>query len=165
MLFAFYLSNTHVMYIFILVRTLFPLITILRPPLFEMSLNRSLVVFPRSCLRTRAHTHTQVEGNLRHLPRLTAAMRLVDALLSSKHAYVAPYVHALMPPILTCIVGRRLCADPAPENPGALRCVAPWRGAVGLMDEARKGAEEGGVGWGWVGGGQSKAKPPNPKPQ
>ena len=40
------------------------------------------------------------------LPRLTALIVATEALLKNPHLYAEHYLHHLMPPILTCIVGR-----------------------------------------------------------
>ena len=66
---------------------------------------------------------SEVNASLRCLPRLTAAMRLLGAMLRSLSLVVEPYLHQLMPAVLTCLVGKRLCAS-ALENHWALRQTA-----------------------------------------
>lgn len=58
----------------------------------------------------------QVNSNLRDLLQLRAAMRLAHAMLSSPHMQIEPYLHQLMPPILTCLVGRHLCRLPTEDH-------------------------------------------------
>lgn len=56
----------------------------------------------------------------RDLPVLFALMRLVSALLDNEALVMERYMHQLLGPVLTCIVGKRLCANPR-ENHWALR--------------------------------------------
>ena len=63
----------------------------------------------------------EVAQNLRDLPRLTRVVALADALLDTRTLFVQPYLHQLLPALLTCVVGRQLCADPAAEDHWALR--------------------------------------------
>ncbi|KAL6057925.1 histone H4-like TAF Taf6, SAGA complex subunit [Balamuthia mandrillaris] len=62
----------------------------------------------------------EVTRNLRNLALLKALMRMVRGLLDSPHLHIEPYLHQLMPPVLTCLVGRRLCENPT-EDHWALR--------------------------------------------
>eukprot|EP00658_Telonema_sp_P-2_P063294 TRINITY_DN5201_c0_g2_i2.p1 TRINITY_DN5201_c0_g2~~TRINITY_DN5201_c0_g2_i2.p1 ORF type:complete len:200 (+),score=35.91 TRINITY_DN5201_c0_g2_i2:198-797(+) len=44
-------------------------------------------------------------------------MQLVHAILSnSEQLHVEPYLHQMMPPILTCLVGKSLCQTPAEDH-------------------------------------------------
>lgn len=56
----------------------------------------------------------------RDLPVLFALMRLVSALLDNEALLMERYMHQLLGPVLTCIVGKRLCSNPR-ENHWALR--------------------------------------------
>jgi transcription initiation factor TFIID subunit 6 len=47
-------------------------------------------------------------------------MRFARALLTSPHVDVAPYLHQLLPPIVSCVVSRQLCAR-SDEDHWALR--------------------------------------------
>jgi transcription initiation factor TFIID subunit 6 len=58
----------------------------------------------------------EVSSNLTALPRLHAALRVAEALLSSPHAFLEPYLHQLVPAIMTCVVGRRLCEHPDEDH-------------------------------------------------
>jgi hypothetical protein len=51
-------------------------------------------------------------------------MRFCGGLLGSEHMHLEPYLHQLLPSILTCLVGKTLCADPAVEDHWALRDLA-----------------------------------------
>jgi len=62
----------------------------------------------------------EVTHNLRKLPLLRSLLKMVRALLESPHLHIEPYLHQLMPAILTCLVGRRLCENPM-ENHWKLR--------------------------------------------
>lgn len=54
----------------------------------------------------------EVINNLRRLPLLKVLMQFVRALLSNPYLHIEPYLHQLMPAILTCLVGKRLCENP-----------------------------------------------------
>eukprot|EP01122_Echinamoeba_exundans_P003285 TRINITY_DN1340_c0_g1_i2.p1 TRINITY_DN1340_c0_g1~~TRINITY_DN1340_c0_g1_i2.p1 ORF type:complete len:502 (-),score=73.97 TRINITY_DN1340_c0_g1_i2:300-1805(-) len=51
---------------------------------------------------------------------LIAMMKMVEALLMNSEVHVDHYLHQLIPAILTCLVGKRLCENPA-ENHWELR--------------------------------------------
>ena len=58
----------------------------------------------------------EVSHSLRHLPSLHSALQLAAALLTSKALYIEPYLHQLLPSLLTCLLGRHLCADPSEDH-------------------------------------------------
>lgn len=58
----------------------------------------------------------EVSRNLHNLPLLTALMRMANCILHSPYLHVDPYLHQLMPPILTCIVGKQLCLEPFEDH-------------------------------------------------
>ena len=58
----------------------------------------------------------EVAHNLRNLPALHSALQLSAALLTSKSLYIEPYLHQLLPSLLTCLLGRHLCAEPSEEH-------------------------------------------------
>ena len=62
----------------------------------------------------------KVTHSLRNLELLHALMRTVHSLLANPHIGLEPYIHQLIPAILTCVVGKRLCAAPL-EDHWALR--------------------------------------------
>jgi transcription initiation factor TFIID subunit 6 len=53
-----------------------------------------------------------VPKNLKDPSRLFILIRALSTLLSNEHLLLEPYLHQLMPPVLTCIVGKKLCEDP-----------------------------------------------------
>ena len=53
---------------------------------------------------------------MHNLPLLRSLMQLASCLVSSPHLHIEPYLHQLMPWILTCLVGRRLCANPLEDH-------------------------------------------------
>jgi transcription initiation factor TFIID subunit 6 len=59
-----------------------------------------------------------VRNNTRNLPALTCLMQLTECLLKSPYLHVDPYLHQLMPSVLTCIVGKFLCAGPSEDHWG-----------------------------------------------
>ncbi|KAJ3158730.1 hypothetical protein HDU86_002695 [Geranomyces michiganensis] len=63
----------------------------------------------------------QVSQNVRKLHITHAMMRLTRALLDNSNLFVEPYLHQLIPNILTCIVAKRLCDDPTTQDHWALR--------------------------------------------
>lgn len=50
----------------------------------------------------------KVTHNLRDLFVLRQMMELVKALLENKNLHMSPYIAAIIPPVLTCLVGKRL---------------------------------------------------------
>jgi len=49
-----------------------------------------------------------VAGGLRDMGRLSRLLAATRALLANPHLGLAPYLHQLLPPVLTCLVARRL---------------------------------------------------------
>ncbi|KND01396.1 TATA-binding protein-associated factor TAF6 [Spizellomyces punctatus DAOM BR117] len=66
----------------------------------------------------------QVTQNMRKLDITHSMMRLIRAILHNNNLFVEPYLHQLIPNILTCIVAKRLCADPATDDHWTLRTYA-----------------------------------------
>jgi len=58
----------------------------------------------------------EVTSNLRDLPLLLSLMKMTKILLESPHVDIEPYLHQLMPAILTCLVGKRLCENPSEDH-------------------------------------------------
>lgn len=50
----------------------------------------------------------EVTRNLNNFPLLFALMRLVWSLLQNPHLHIEPYLHQLMPSVMTCLVAKRL---------------------------------------------------------
>ena len=65
-----------------------------------------------------------VAGGTRDLPLLSAAVGLVASVLANRHLHAELYLHQLAPAALTCILNKRLCADPASEDHWRLRDAA-----------------------------------------
>ena len=57
-----------------------------------------------------------VAANLRSLSTLSALLNLATALLTSPHLYVEPYLHQLLPSLLTLVLARRLCSDASEDH-------------------------------------------------
>ena len=57
-----------------------------------------------------------VAANLRSLAILSALLNLATALLTSPHLYVEPYLHQLLPSLLTLVLARRLCGDASEDH-------------------------------------------------
>ncbi|GAB5368476.1 hypothetical protein AAMO2058_001322600 [Amorphochlora amoebiformis] len=62
----------------------------------------------------------EVVHNLRNTRLLLSLMQMADALVHSSHLRIEPYLHQLMPAIMTCILGNHLC-EKTSENHWALR--------------------------------------------
>ena len=73
---------------------------------------------------------TEVNASLRSLPRLTATLRLLSAMLRSLTLVLEPYLHQLMPAVLTCLLGKRLCASPLEDHWALRRHAAALVGAI-----------------------------------
>lgn len=54
--------------------------------------------------------------HLRKLSILTNLMKVVNALLENEHIQIEPYLHQLMPPVMTCLVGKKLCSKPTEDH-------------------------------------------------
>lgn len=54
--------------------------------------------------------------NLKKLQVLTSLMKAVRALLLNEHIHIEPYLHQLMPPVITCIVGKKLSAKQTEDH-------------------------------------------------
>ena len=86
------------------------------------SLGDALIQVANDAVATSLSSHlsalvaSQVNGSLRCLSRLTAAMRLLGAMLRSLSLDIEPYLHQVMPAVLTCLVGKRLCASPLEDH-------------------------------------------------
>nr|GMC74522.1 transcription initiation factor TFIID subunit 6-like [Ipomoea batatas] len=50
----------------------------------------------------------EVSRNLNNFPLLCSLMRLVWSLLQNSHIHIEPYLHQLMPSVMTCLVAKRL---------------------------------------------------------
>jgi transcription initiation factor TFIID subunit 6 len=62
----------------------------------------------------------QVTRGLEDFPLLFSLMRLVQSLLLNPHIHIEPYLHQLMPSVITCLVAKRL-GGRAVENHWELR--------------------------------------------
>jgi len=60
--------------------------------------------------------HDEVVNNRRQLGLLKSIMRLVRTLIQNPHFTLEPYLHQLLPPVLTCLVGKRLCEKPSDDH-------------------------------------------------
>ncbi|KAG0047813.1 hypothetical protein BGZ83_007210 [Gryganskiella cystojenkinii] len=58
----------------------------------------------------------KVTQNTRNLAVLNSMMEMVRALLHNDNLFVEPYLHQLMPTILTCMVGKRLGESPQEDH-------------------------------------------------
>ncbi|KAI4201385.1 MAG: hypothetical protein LQ350_003304 [Teloschistes chrysophthalmus] len=66
----------------------------------------------------------KVTHSLKNLFILAQTMQLTSALLDNKSFYVDPYIASVVPPVLTCLVGRRLGSSPDPLSHLPLRNIA-----------------------------------------
>ncbi len=62
-----------------------------------------------------------IPKNLRAVARLQTLIGLVKALVGNEHIFIEPYLHQIMPSVLSCLLGKRLCEDPAVEDHWSLR--------------------------------------------
>ena len=58
----------------------------------------------------------QIASNLKNLPLLRVMTRVLEGVMVNKHFFIEPYLHQLMPPILSCLVSKRLCQDPNEDH-------------------------------------------------
>lgn len=67
-----------------------------------------------------AFISSSVRSQIHNLPLLLSNMRLFSAILDNKAFPLERYLHQLLPAIITCLVGKRLCSKPN-QNHWALR--------------------------------------------
>lgn len=67
---------------------------------------------------------TEVSANLTNLAYLKTLMQFTDAFFSHPSFRLEPYLNQLMPAIVTCLVGKRLCADYTEDHWGLRDYVA-----------------------------------------
>ena len=58
----------------------------------------------------------EITSNLFDLALLFNLLKMIESLIESKHLNVEPYLHQLLPSIITCIVAKRLCKDPTEDH-------------------------------------------------
>ncbi|ACO64704.1 predicted protein, partial [Micromonas commoda] len=58
----------------------------------------------------------EVATSLRNMPRLKALVGTIEALCSNPEIHVELYLHQLMPTLITCMVAKRLSADPTDDH-------------------------------------------------
>ncbi|CAM0958838.1 unnamed protein product [Alopecurus aequalis] len=77
----------------------------------ELTMSRSNTPIFREALVSLSKDsglHPLVTRSLSDLPVLFALMRVVQSLLRNPHVHIEPYLHQLMPSMITCIVAKRL---------------------------------------------------------
>ncbi|KAG0164232.1 hypothetical protein DFQ28_007295 [Apophysomyces sp. BC1034] len=67
------------------------------------------------------HIHKKVTQNHKNIDILEAMLSMAQSLLNNKHLFVEPYLHQLIPPILSCLVGRTICENPQLQDHWATR--------------------------------------------
>jgi len=58
----------------------------------------------------------EVTENLKKLPLLISLMKMLRGLLSNPYIHAELYLHQLVPAVLTCIVGKKLCSRPTEDH-------------------------------------------------
>ncbi|KAJ3073836.1 hypothetical protein HDU98_000506 [Podochytrium sp. JEL0797] len=58
----------------------------------------------------------KITKHIRNLKILWAMMRMTRALLNNKNLFIEPYLHQLMPNIITCIVSKRISESPLDDH-------------------------------------------------
>ncbi|KAI9499123.1 transcription initiation factor TFIID subunit 6 [Zychaea mexicana] len=67
------------------------------------------------------HIHKKISQNHKDLDILSAMLSMAHSLLNNKHLFVEPYLHQLIPSILTCLVGRTICENPMQQDHWTVR--------------------------------------------
>lgn len=62
-----------------------------------------------------------VPQSLRSLGTLRILVGLLSSLLANEHLFLEPYLHQIMPTLLSCLLGKRLCENPTMEDHWTLR--------------------------------------------
>lgn len=63
----------------------------------------------------------QITHNLSDLDLLTTILEIIYSLLSNKSIFLDPYIHSLMPSILTLLLAKKLGGSPASDDPKEVR--------------------------------------------
>jgi len=58
----------------------------------------------------------QMTESLHKLKVLVRLVRVINALVDSPHYHIEPYLHQLMPPLLTCMLGKKLHENPNEDH-------------------------------------------------
>lgn len=58
----------------------------------------------------------QITHNLSDLDLLTTMLEMIYSLLSNTHVFLDPYIHSLMPSILTLLLAKKLGDNPPPNS-------------------------------------------------
>jgi len=58
----------------------------------------------------------QMSQSLNRLVILERLVRTINSLVDSPHYHIEPYLHQLMPPLLTCMLGKSLCENPNEDH-------------------------------------------------
>lgn len=58
----------------------------------------------------------ETTANIRNLTVLNNLIRMVRALVSNTSLSIEPYLHQIMPPVITCMVAKRLSASPTEDH-------------------------------------------------
>ncbi|KAJ3402998.1 hypothetical protein HDU80_004564 [Chytriomyces hyalinus] len=58
----------------------------------------------------------KITKHVRNLKILWAMMRMTRALLNNKNLFIEPYLHQLMPNVITCIVSKRISESPTDDH-------------------------------------------------
>lgn len=67
------------------------------------------------------HIHKKVAHNHKNLSVMDAMLSMAESLLKNTHLFIEPYLHQLIPPILSCLVGRSICQHPQQEDHWSVR--------------------------------------------
>ncbi|KAI9309358.1 transcription initiation factor TFIID subunit 6 [Cunninghamella echinulata] len=67
------------------------------------------------------HIQKKVIQNHKNLEVLDAMLSTSHSILNNKHLFVEPYLHQLVPSILSCLVGRTICEDPLEQDHWSIR--------------------------------------------
>ncbi|SAL95088.1 hypothetical protein [Absidia glauca] len=62
------------------------------------------------------HIQKKVIQNHKNLDVLDAMLSTVYSILNNEHLFVEPYLHQLIPSILSCLVGRNICEHPLEQD-------------------------------------------------
>ncbi|CAO3660736.1 unnamed protein product [Rhizopus stolonifer] len=62
------------------------------------------------------HIHKKVAQNHKNMDILEAMLSMAYALLNNKHLFIEPYLHQLIPPLLSCLVGKTICDNPQQQD-------------------------------------------------
>ncbi|KAJ3288178.1 hypothetical protein HDU79_005033 [Rhizoclosmatium sp. JEL0117] len=94
-------------------------------PYFVQFMTQKVTKTPHPTNPVTTHPYSpQITKHIRNLKVMWAMMRMTRALLNNKNLFIEPYLHQLMPNVITCIVSKRVSESPLDDHHALRRFAA-----------------------------------------